>query len=1740
MYSVKKISNLLSKKLNQYLEADYHIWDDSLIQARKKLISRKNVTSSDPRLEASPEYQSGVQFAKMNIPEKASLLLTALAGIKSSGVYPIPRLHQQNALEKFLGEQTEIVVSTGTGSGKTESFLYPILGSFAIEKDRGHEVVSKNGCRVLLLYPMNALVNDQLSRLRKMLGNNDVSNEIAKFRGRKPTFAVYTSKTDYPGKRNKSRDKKLKEKIQNLFLGNALQYKNELFNEGLWPAKDMESFLTNDLQQSPSDAELYSRHEVQEKTPDILITNYSMLEYMLARPIERHIFDSTSEWLKSHDDNYLTVVLDEAHMYRGVAGAEVALLLRRLHSRLGVDRSKIRYILTSASFGSENKNDAITFAKDLTGKHDGAKPFDLILGVKKSKSGEELPTIDQLTALSCFDISAIHNISNSIDPAKEQIESLFTRLKLGAPSHDLSSETDLKNYVYDKLEIFPPAAYLSNCLTNKSEPYNEILKLFLGNFKDENAFESLLALCTFAQSKFNNQVFLPIRVHMMFRGIPGLYGCINPNCSENNENTGKQLFGKLFTFPALKCVCGSRVFEILTHRDCGTSFIRGYVNDKSPDFLLHEQAQALSENKLTEAHFLIESERSQASSWDMQWIHIKTGKLAKHDPHSLDYIPVKVANNNRLAIEGNKKVWTFDSCPVCDRNLIRNGSSKIQDLSTKGEAPFSYLLRTQVEEQAPTRKKDKRYPLRGRKTLVFSDGRQKAARLARDIPRNVEKDIFRICLLLAIDFIKKNYKNTLKKEVLYAAFLKVLQNKNILMFDGDDRDSVEASLIKLERYKDADFLDILDDTWEPPPTFSELLLVNLVGRYYSLFALTLAYVSPTNSSLNKFTQDAAKLGLNETDCKQIAINWLGIILDTNISFDKSIPNGIRRSANGGYGDDSHWGVEKGKSLRHIKLDFLDKPAKTVLEELLINEFCELGQNRRHFINPTRIMINLHHDGEWNQCLQCTKLSVQKIRNLCPYCGSDKSLSLDPNKSEYLRARKSFYRDPVIEVLTNPDAEIFNLSVEEHTAQLSYRDENQYTSTNEESERRFKDILITDKDSPVDILSCTTTMEVGVDIGALTAVSMRNVPPARQNYQQRAGRAGRRGSSISTVLTYAQTGSHDSYYFEHPDKIISGEPIAPVIDITNEKVIKRHVIAAILQSYFHRLKIDIENQSNDLLSVLGLTKDFFDDSKDFNYVSLVNWIHNGFINDGIKESISSWIPNKGLDVLEIANELLTILITKKPSNINDEKSYEEKFLNFLFNCDLLPTYAFPRHICSFKIESRTDQYNDVEIIENPQQGLATALTEYAPGRLVVIKKKTYKIGSVTANSPSSERNRAELLFANKKQYLQCPSCMYTEVFNEDSPNLQECTHCGNKDMMILDVIQPEVVYPEGKRAIDEFDDDLYTSASSAQLPFIGNAPNFKLNEFRGGTSIGAESNQLLVAINKGTEGDSAANGFWVCDKCGKASAEIDKPDDSHVRNYYVRNEPNYAKCVGGKFEKVNLGYSFNSDVFLMRVPLKSPLIQISNGIEKHGLISASRSLAEALVQTASIQLEIDPSEMNCGIRFLKIEGINYLDIFIYDTSAGGAGYANLTERWINTIYMDAEKLLKTTCCDSSCYLCLQHFGNRWHHNLIDKNFGIMLWNYINTSLPPSLYETDKQKELASTLLELLILQGYEFKGESNNGLVVSYGNNEIEIIIYPVLLDPESIIQPTEKNQIFISDYEAIKSAPSAFAKVITI
>ncbi|MFI7785311.1 hypothetical protein EN46_17275 [Citrobacter amalonaticus] len=338
----------LSENLRKYIEAQYHIRDEGLIAERRALLQQNETIAQAPYIEATPVYEPGTPYSELPIPESASNVLTQLSEL-GIGLYQRPYEHQSQALESFLGEDaSDLVIATGTGSGKTESFLMPIIGKLAIESAERPKSASLPGCRAILLYPMNALVNDQLARIRRLFGDSEASKILMAGRSAPVRFGGYTGRTPYPGRRSSKRDelfiKPLFDEFYNKLANNA-PVRAELNRIGRWPSKDLDAFYGQGASQTktyvsgkktgkqfvlnnwgerlitqPGDRELMTRHEMQNRCPELLITNYSMLEYMLMRPIERNIFEQTRDWLRADAKNELILVLDEAHMYRGAGG----------------------------------------------------------------------------------------------------------------------------------------------------------------------------------------------------------------------------------------------------------------------------------------------------------------------------------------------------------------------------------------------------------------------------------------------------------------------------------------------------------------------------------------------------------------------------------------------------------------------------------------------------------------------------------------------------------------------------------------------------------------------------------------------------------------------------------------------------------------------------------------------------------------------------------------------------------------------------------------------------------------------------------------------------------------------------------------------------------------------------------------------------------------------------------------------------------------------------------------------------------------------------------------------------------------------------------------------------------------------------------------------------------------------------------------------------------------------------
>lgn len=490
----------LRTELEDYIKSQYFGKSPLLLSALSDHIDDEGLLYQKPFIESSPAYvtvQNGIETASIEPWLKDYFLQLAEAGI---GVFPSPFAHQISALEAATRGEN-LFVSTGTGSGKTECFMWPLLAKMATEARGFKESWAKRGVRTIIMYPMNALVSDQISRLRRMIGDpdkkfikifrNTCGNEV-----RRPRFGMYTGRTPYPGAQpSTEQDRKLEKTLARMSFPQSdseQEYFNHLLKEGKIPAKaDMHQFLQG-LHKSrhipnDEDAELITRFEMQQFCPDILITNYSMLEYMLLRPREQKIWDDTREWLASNNKNKLLFVIDEAHMYRGSSGGEVSLLIRRLFHKLGISRDRLQFILTTASMPNKNQQDVdsvMKFANELTAS-DKATRFCYLTGEREVIDG-------QLK----YDILAELLLSSDPSQFEDKDDLKFSALlsfwrQLEGFDQNINSLEAICNWMYDNLVYYRPFHELIKYCRANAVSLGELSYGIFPDLSQENALKAV-------------------------------------------------------------------------------------------------------------------------------------------------------------------------------------------------------------------------------------------------------------------------------------------------------------------------------------------------------------------------------------------------------------------------------------------------------------------------------------------------------------------------------------------------------------------------------------------------------------------------------------------------------------------------------------------------------------------------------------------------------------------------------------------------------------------------------------------------------------------------------------------------------------------------------------------------------------------------------------------------------------------------------------------------------------------------------------------------------------------------------------------------------------------------------------------------------------------------------------------------------------------------------------------------
>lgn len=1699
----------IKESVVQYLETAYRISHPAVYRERANILRHAGTVAQEPFIETTPAFPTARKLSELE--KDYSFIPEGLSELVQHGV-PVDRFalytHQEEALLRAFSDQSSLLVASGTGSGKTEAFLLPILadvlneakkwlptiesprrGEYS-EKDRvwlhsrRHEV-RPSALRAIILYPMNALVNDQLSRLRRILARKDSPEwQATNLRGNVIHFGMYTSLCPQAGPaQEEHRRKKLEEYNQKLIADwNSLR--EDLRETGFWPRPD-----------SP---EMLNRWDMQAAPPDILVTNYSMLEYMLVRPIEDPIFQKTRDWLQNDSDARLTLVLDEAHTYTGAAGTEVAHLVRRLKERLGLTSGspKFRAIATTASLPNDPsaEKNIQTFISDLFGE-----PQEKFSLIRLQSPQTDLPKRDP-NKISFDSFSQFQRDFDIVNPLPA-IEGLAKNMNLGEVNKGVSPQVAL----YTLLEKNEDVRWLRQRSARNATLLDALANETWGDLGKpddrQRATAGLLSAGSFARPVDSTDVppLLSVRIHAFFRGISGLWACMDPNCPEVDEafkvSEYERPVGKLYTEPRPWCDCGARVLEIFTCRHCGLLFLGGIPDQTSGS--LWPWADDLSGSKQDPKEFHIFGVEPPNQDFDKDKIAYRSTRttlsIHKNEAFARPVFEIEKAKEK----DDDKPVSNYpQKCPRCQnyRQPGSDGREVIENLRTKGPQSFSLIVEDGFRVQP--RASQGKAPNFGRKALLFSDSRQEAAKLAGDMNQAHRLDLFRQLLYRAL-FSCPNCDGTGEiEEQLTFTIGKSLETilKPCPSCKGTSRVAIPAPVNYESLCRRVVELQIrlgINPTWDDERDFFSLLASGdqdvykkaqdyfdlslrreLVEDEFALEPLGLAswHVSlgsagnfePLSSEETQiFLRSITRILATEKillppepknpwdwpddkvrSYERKRIFWGEKALKNNIPYNlwqtrklgryvyavsRALVK-VRRFKNNSEAD--MW-INKLRqplwdALRGLKILV---PAGRVLE----NQQTPYGIRLNTFsLNPIGSSVE--------RCRSCSYIMSETVLGVCTRCGQDTTSIQVKEINNYYR-RAVLFSEPL-----SPFEDPYPLRAAEHTAQIQGADARNY-------ERWFQDLFHDDqnpRDKRIDVLSVTTTMEMGIDIGSLLCVGMRNIPPSVSNYQQRAGRAGRRGSSIATVLAFANQRSHDQYYFNNPPEIVSRPPRIPALYLGNVEIAHRHVRARVLQDFF--LKNNPGSKGAGLFKVWGSIGDFAnkkiaDRLHQFlatNRAPLLECLKQIVVSE-LQENLDFWLNNLVVEVQQIVNS----------AEINDD------LFVALIDSGLLPKYAFPIDVVSLNIP----QFNHVnaawggETINNAmQRELKIALSEYAPGSQVIRMEfpKTYKYTSVGVYDPFQKNPD----YHPQGKLLECFDCQSIDLISMDAQPPDVCMECGSPNLSIHTYLRPPGFTVDS--ALEHAGAEEYIGGGTERGGSVAPA-----RLIVGQTSFNAGKPRLpfasnlythvrvgdLFTFNKGSNSDYP--GFLICHTCGRA---LD-PADPQSHSYPANIPPHYGKAKGPRAgdpcpnrfdfrDLVLLGHKFHSEVILLGTDLPPSL-------DASFYTPAGRavwySFGTLLANAAALFLQVDPDEIKVGVRAVRrtkerIHG----EIYLYDDVPGGAGYARAIDQNLQVILEKALEL-GTNCanpeCPGACYRCMYDYRNQMMHPMLDRNLGVSVLKYL---------------------------------------------------------------------------------------------
>ncbi len=1630
-----KIYNEIRAAYYKYIGSGLPFFREEYNQERNELINEPGTISQPPIIEIVPKYHEKASLKEFCVAEGVNTELNDFVncGLFSQSGSLERKLydHQYEALKTAHIDRKNIVVTTGIGSGKTECFLLPVIADLVKESKQWGEQ-RRRAMRTMILYPLNALAEDQMIRLRKALNSRNDNQTGAldwldrNRDGHRFYFGRYTGVTPVSGTKTETAKGKLREEKRSLIRDwEAAKKSGE--KELLYHIPCMED----------DSSEMWDRFSMQKNAPDILITNYSMLNVMLMRENELNIFEDTRRWLAEDKNNIFHLVIDELHTYRGTAGTEVAYLLRILLDRLGLtpDSPQVQFLATSASL--EKNQQSIDFLAEFFGIEKNLFNAKFTIISNPPQGIEDKPAV----AIPSNELCAFYQADDSPENDTEFLSSL------GCDSF-LSVITKYKLVEWLKYAMSTPRGIL---------PQNVIQISKVLPLDTEKALTITAAIIkVICKGESQNGFVMPLRAHFFFRNLSGLWACSSHNCSDvscDYQFEGRTI-GRLYKRPRNICSCGMRVLELLVCENCGEVFLGGFR-------IIRNGKTFLSAEKPIGNDFI---------SYCILW---KGEDKPDNGRIRVSYNPATGECKNNL----NGDYWLYiqssDSetkfphkCPKCEVSYKvkdANSLTPVRRHSTGLQKITQILADSLIRSMRNANENNT-------KVVLFSDSRQSAAKLSAGIELDHYRDVLRWAILhslsgndKAVEILNKYRKG----DVLSDEEKKLVQSlrttptfSKYLGYIRDERDGLilDDQLEALNNYLNAasgqNLGNIEDEVFKillkqgmnpagPKPSVTEDSTVGFWSELYDFvqlyvkdelsdnkrqFAKNIRLSNKTEQITSLFSNkkrsfEELKLGyltpskdISDPIWKEIACATIRILGEKrrikNIpskyppteSFPREIRNLIKVVFHVSSNRDVEQKIEKLRDLLRSR-GIIDKYVDLLTGEGLSFVKAEVGT--KYWICPRCKTTHMHPAN--GICINCThKLGEAHVLT---------EHDVTNNNDYYL-------------YLLNSTDSVYRLHCEEMTGQTSKED-------SRKRQRLFQEIFLDNENAVVDgidLLSVTTTMEAGVDIGSLSAVMMGNVPPQRFNYQQRVGRAGRRGNPLSIALTVARSSSHDQTNFIEYNRMVSDTPKDPYLEVRTIEIAQRIVIKEILYKALRK-----ESGAKDSVhGNFGLATNW-----DYNKKIVAEWIDGNHgeicrivgvvttgteISDKLKEEIISYVYTRLIDeVTDIANS----------------GAYNQDFLSErLANAGLLPMFGFPTRVRNLYL-SEPKKLPAEDLVS---RDIDMAINSFAPGHEIVKDKKVYKsIGVVDYEYNKLDhtvRAKAKSLNVYVQPLCRCHTCGYSTIV--DTNPLSNCPVCGN-EMEHIKICSPLGFFIDYEKTPEDFsgDFDWYSPNSDIRLDceqYLKECPSILNMTIRNNVSP-SQGRVHLVNDNKGE--------LYRLGKDDKGRfVSRDALDEGKKQSIKLQNETNYA-FVASKTTGV-LTLSVNK---IPKTVCLSPMFEQNEN--SYAVRAAFLSWGYLVRKAISSYMDIDSSELNVG--FYIVPQTKKAEIFFVENLENGAGYCNyLSGRRYSHIpkeaiimplseggdvYNELTSAEHQLGCTSSCYDCVRDYSNQNVHNILDWRLGL---------------------------------------------------------------------------------------------------